>query len=216
MSRIYHADMTAPALRVRRATIEDLEALRALWASMHFRVAELEPRLTEFQVVEDSEGKVVGAIGFQIEANHGHLHSEGFTDFGLADTARGLLWGRVQTLSTNHGILRLWTEEDTPFWRRLGFKPASVEELKRLPAEWNTGDASWVTLQLKDEEAISEVEKELAMYMSAQKQQTARITQQARTFKNLATVLAIILTIFAFGAAIYLIFKRPDILHQGR
>lgn len=184
---------------------------------MHLPVAELEPRLTEFQLVEDAEGKIVGGIGFQIGANHGRLHSEGFTDFGLADTARDLLWNRVQTLCSNHGVLRLWTEEDTPFWRQLGFKPADAEELKKLPENWNAGDSSWLTLQLKDEAAISAVEQELTMYMSAQKQQMLRLTQRVRTLKTLATLLAVILTIFVFGAAIYLIFRqRPEISHSDR
>jgi len=217
MSGIYHAGMTAPALRVRRATIEDLGALRPLWTSMHLPVAELEPRLTEFQLVEDAEGKIVGGIGFQIGTKHGQLHSEGFTDFGLADTARDLLWNRVQTLCSNHGILRLWTQEDIPFWRQVGFKPANVEELKKLPENWSSGDdAPWLTLQLKDESAISAVEQELAMYMSAQKQQTERLTQRVRTLKTLATLLAVILTIFVIGAMAYLLLKRPEILHPGR
>src|ERR1700722_6571613 len=134
--------MTASNLRVRRATVEDLDKLRPLWASMRLPVAELEPRLTEFQVVEDSEGKLVGAIGFQIGAQHGRLHSEGFTDFALADTARDLLWTRIQNLASNHGILRLWTQESTPFWNRTGFKPADADTLENLPAAWNSENKS--------------------------------------------------------------------------
>ena len=208
--------MTASALRVRRATVEDLDTLRALWTSMHLPVAELEPRLTEFQLVEDAEGKIVGGIGFQISASQGRLHSEGFTDFALAETSRDLLWARIQTLSTNHGILRLWTQEDTPFWGRLGFKPANAEDLKKFPAGWNTEGSSWLTLQLKNEAAINAVEKELAMFMSAQKQQSAQIFQHVRTLKMLATLIAIILAIFTFGAAIYLVIKKPELLHLGR
>src|SRR5207248_483320 len=76
--------MTASTLRVRRATVEDLETLRPLWTSMHLPVAELEPRLTEFQVVENAEGEVMGGIGFEITERQGRLHSEGFTDFAIA------------------------------------------------------------------------------------------------------------------------------------
>jgi len=142
--------MTVSTLRVRRATIEDLGMLRPLWDSMHLPIAELEPRLTEFQVVEDADGKLVGAIGFLIGGNQGRLHNEAFTDFGVADAARELLWKRIQTLATNHGILRLWMQEGTPFWIRLGFKPPLPEDLKKLPASWNTEGATWLTLQLKN------------------------------------------------------------------
>jgi N-acetylglutamate synthase-like GNAT family acetyltransferase len=176
---------------------------------------ELEPRLTEFQLVEAAEGKIVGGIGFQISAHQGRLHSEGFTDFALADAARELLWNRIQTLSTNHGILRLWTREETPFWGRLGFKPANADDLKKLPADWNK-DASWLTLQLKNEAAINAVDQELTMFMSAQKQQSERVFQQVRTLKTLATIIAVIFALFAFGAAFYLLLKRPELLHPGR
>jgi hypothetical protein len=205
--------MTASTLRVRRATIEDLVMLRPLWDSMHLPVAELEPRLTEFQVVENADGKIIGGIGFQIGGDQGRLHSEGFTDFGLAEVARELLWKRIQTLATNHGILRLWMQESSPFWIRLGFKPPLPEDSKRLPANWKAEDTSWLTLQLKNEAAINAVEKELAMFMSAQKQQSDRTLEQMRTLKKLATVLAIIFALCAFGAAIYLMMKRAEYLH---
>jgi N-acetylglutamate synthase-like GNAT family acetyltransferase len=205
--------MTASTLRVRRATVEDLDKLRPLWTSMHLPVAELEPRLTEFQVVEDVEGKVVGAIGFQIGTNHGRLHSEGYSDCGVADSARALLWARIQTLATNHGILRLWTREKTQFWDQLGFKIADEQQLKKLPVNWQAEGAPWLTLQLKDEVAINAAEQEMLMFMGAQKERTDRMMQQVRTLKTLATVIAVILAMCAFGALLYLFLKRPEFLH---
>ncbi|HEX4263490.1 MAG TPA: hypothetical protein VH597_04050 [Verrucomicrobiae bacterium] len=206
--------MTAATLRVRRATVEDLDRLRSLWTSMHLPVTELEPRLTEFQVVENASGEMVGGIGFEVGTNHGRLHSEGFTDFSLADSARELLWNRIQTLSSNHGVLRLWMQENVIFWQRLGFKPADDEELKKLPANWNTENASWQTFQLKNEDVINAFEKEMAVFISAQKQRTARVTRRARTVRTLATVLALIVAAIAFAAAISLLLKRPDILNH--
>lgn len=207
--------MTASTLRVRRGTIEDLPMLRSLWDSMHLPVADLEPRLTEFQIVEDPDGKIVGAIGFQVSGNQGHLHHEGFTDFGIADAARELLWKRIQTLATNHGIFRLWMQESAPFWIRLGFKPPLPEDLKRFPLNWKNDVECWFTLQLKNEAALNAVEKELAMFMNAQKQHSQRTLDQMRTFKTLATILAILFALFAFGAAFFLLLKRPDLLHPG-
>lgn len=209
--------MADSTLRVRRATVDDLEALRALWESMRLPAAELEPRLTEFQIVQDEpEGKIVGGMGFQITTQQGRLHSEGFTDFALADTARELLWNRIQTLATNHGILRLWTAEATPFWTRLGFKAASPDDLKKLPPAWTSEKASWLTLQLKNEAVINAAEQEMAMFMHAQKQQSAELFQKVRALKTAATIIAIIIAIFAVGAAIYIFIKRPELLHPGR
>ena len=97
---------------------------------------DLEKRLTEFQVVENSDGEVVGAIGFQIIRSAALLHSEGYSDFSVADAARNLFWERIQTLASNHGIFRLWTQERSPFWKSFGFQPPNAEVLARLPDEW--------------------------------------------------------------------------------
>jgi hypothetical protein len=134
----------------------------------------------------------------------------------VADAARELLWARIQTLATNHGILRLWTTESTPFWSKLGFKTASAEGLKRLPANWQAEGALWSTLQLKNEAVINAVEQELAMFRGAQKQQSERVLQQVRTLKTLATIVAVIFALLAFAAALYLVLKRPDLLHPNR
>ena len=47
--------MTASTNRVRRATLDDLGALKPLWTSMRLPAADLEKRLTEFQVIESAE-----------------------------------------------------------------------------------------------------------------------------------------------------------------
>jgi N-acetylglutamate synthase-like GNAT family acetyltransferase len=208
--------MTATTLRVRRATVEDLETLRPLWTSMKLSVAELEPRLTEFQVVENAEGTIMGGIAFQMAGGSGRLHSEAFTDFGIADQARELLWNRIQTLASSHGILRVWARESVPFWTGVGFKKADAEALKKMPAAWNTEDTSWFTLQLKDEAAIASMEKELAMFMAAEKRGSDRVFQQARTLKMVANLLALLLLLLAIGAGIYLLMKKPELLHPGR
>jgi hypothetical protein len=70
--------MNPQTLRIRRATVDDRAALKSLWASMRLPADELEKSLTEFQVVENSDGEVVGAIGIQFSSQHTLLHSEGF------------------------------------------------------------------------------------------------------------------------------------------
>ena len=94
--------MNLPTLRVRRATTDDLQSLKALWRSMLLPADELEKRLTEFQVVETADGKLLGAIGIQILPRQAWLHSESYLDFALADDARELFWQRIQTLSLIH------------------------------------------------------------------------------------------------------------------
>lgn len=208
--------MNGSKLRVRRATIEDLGTLRPLWESMHFSIADLEKRLTEFQVVENTEGNVLGGIGFQNFQHQARIHSEAYTDFAVADTARTLLWERLKTLSSNHGVFRLWTRENAPFWRQTGFHAADAETMQKLPADWNTEGPAWSTLPLKDESAMISIEKELALFMQSEKQRTARAFQHARMLKTFATVLAIIFAMFVLCAIIFLLRKNPNALTPGR
>ena len=56
----------------------------------------------------------------------------------------------------------------------------------------------------------------LAMFMAAEKERSARVFQQARFMKTIATILAIIFAIFILGAAIYILKKNPTLLHPGR
>jgi hypothetical protein len=178
--------------RVRRATVDDLPALKPMWEAMRLPAAELEPRLTEFQVAEGPGGKIVGGWGFQIAGRQARIHSEAFSDFGPADIVRPMFWERLQSLTANHGVVRLWTQENTPFWTRNGFQPANEAALDRLPEAWDRAAPGWLTLQLKDEEAIASLEKEFALFMESEKQTSARALNQAKTLKIVVTVFAFI------------------------
>jgi N-acetylglutamate synthase-like GNAT family acetyltransferase len=174
--------MTQDSYRVRRALIDDLPALRELWGAMRFQTGDLEKQLSEFQVAESPDGGLVGAIGIQFSRQHACLHSEGYTDFSVADAVRELFWERIQVLAANHGVFRLWTQESSPFWTRWGFKPASGETLGRLPSEWNGSGDRWFTLQLKDEDIINAViEKEFAAFKAVEGREVARLKEKAKT-----------------------------------
>src|SRR5690242_12734924 len=97
------AAMDSSNYRVRRATLDDLPHLASLWQTMHFRTEELGKRVTEFQVAEGGDGKLLGAVALQIAERQGRVHSEGFSDFTVADQIRPLLWDRVQSVARNHG-----------------------------------------------------------------------------------------------------------------
>src|SRR6476620_4495932 len=101
--------------RVRRATLDDLPQLTAFWQGMQLPIPELSKRITEFQVVEGPDAKIIGMIGLQVAEKQARIHSESFADFAQADQLRPLLWDRIQSVARNHGLLRLWTREKAPF-----------------------------------------------------------------------------------------------------
>ena len=207
--------MSSQTLRIRRATVDDRAPLKMLWASMRLSPDELEKRLTEFQVVENSAGEVVGAIGIQFSGHHALLHNEGYSDFGVADAARHLFWDRIQTLAANHGVFRIWTQERSPFWKSYGFQPPSAEVLGRLPAGWkNEFEGGWLTLQLKNEEVITAAfEKQFAGFMAEEKKSIERVSEKVQTFRTVVTILGFAIGIICLGIAAYLFIHRNPFAH---
>ena len=202
--------MSPQTLRIRRATVDDRAALKTIWASMRLPADELEKRLTEFQIVENAEGEVVGALGFQILRQHALLHNESYSDFAVADAARELFWDRLQKLAANHGVFRVWTQERSPFWKSFGFQPPGAEVLARLPQEWeNEFTGGWLTLQLKNEAVISAaLEKQFAPFMTEEKLETEKISEKAKTINTIITVVGFAIGILGIGTAIYLFIHR--------
>lgn len=200
--------MTPPNYRVRRATLDDLPALKLLWESMRFPVDDLERRLTEFQVAENARGEIVGAIGFRMSGRQGCIHSESYADYSIADIARPLFGERLQVLSANHGIARLWTQENAPYWSREGFQTASEEAANKLPPAWRNEGPTWLTRQLKSEEAFDSMEKELAVFMQAEKARSGKMHKQARLIKFVATLAAVLFGVFVIGALVFLMRKH--------
>lgn len=202
--------MNATEYRARRATIEDLPALLALWQSMKFPTGEMDRRLTEFQVVANANGAVVGAIGLQIAGKNGLIHSEAFTDFGLADTLRPLLWERLQMVAANHGTVRFWTRETAPFWPQTGLAKPDSEALTKLPPAWQEQPGELLVLKLREdvEETLS-ADKEFALYVQSEKDNTRATLDTAKTMNKVAMGLGILLAVGVLIALAY--FSRGQI-----
>jgi N-acetylglutamate synthase-like GNAT family acetyltransferase len=196
-------------LHIRRATVDDLPALKALWLAANLPVDELESRLTEFQVVE-AGGVFAGALALQILRQHARLHSEDYADFSVADAARALFWDRIQNLAANHGVFRIWTQETSPFWTRWGFQPAKTEILARLPDEWKKLEGRWLTLELKNEDAINDALKnKFVSFMEVEKKQTAQIASRARQIRTLFTIIFFAIGLICFAFAVWLLLRHP-------
>ena len=199
-----------PQLHIRRATVDDLPALKSLWLAARLPADELENRPTEFQIVE-ADGRFAGAIGVQIVRQHVRLHSEDYTDFSVADAARELFWDRVQKLAANHGVFRVWTLEASPFWTRWGFQPASAETLARLPDEWKNLEGRWLTLELKNEDAINAVLKnQFAGSMDSEKKQMAHIAERARKLKLFIIIAGFGIFFVCLAIAAWLLIHRQS------
>jgi len=202
--------MNAAEYRARRATIEDLPALLALWQTMKFPVGELDRRLTEFQVVVNGTGAIVGAVGLQMAGKNGLIHSEAFTDYGLADLLRPLLWERLQMVAANHGTVRVWTRETTRFWSQTGLAKPDEASLAKLPPAWKDQPGDLLVLKLREdvEEALS-ADKEFALYVQAEKENTRATLDTAKVMNKVAMALGVLLAAGVLIALVY--FSRGQI-----
>jgi len=178
--------MTTPPEQVRRATIEDLPQLMALWKQEDLPWQQLEKRLKEFQVIE-GEGKVLGVLGLEVAGLEGHVHSEAFARPELADRLRDQLWERAQIVAKNHGLVRIWSQFSTPFWNHCGFQNASAAVLEKLPSAFAATPGLWRFVQLRDDSALpASVEKEFAMFREMEKAETQKLVQKAKFLKLVA------------------------------
>ena len=177
--------MTAPQFQTRRATLDDLPALRPLWEAERLDAAALEKRLTEFQVACDEVGQIVAAVGLQRHQQQGLLHSEVFADFALADTLRPLLWERLRTVGRNHALARMWTRETTQYWRTLGFDPPDEAQLALWPEAFGPAEGGALfTLKVRDDPfADMTPAQEEALLKQHLRADTDKMLQQARVVR---------------------------------
>jgi N-acetylglutamate synthase-like GNAT family acetyltransferase len=203
--------MNTTGFRVRRATVDDLEQLGPLLRATQLPAADLEKRFTEFQVVEGTGGKLVGALGLQIAQKQGRLHSESFLDFGEADILRPLLWERLQAVAKNHGLVRLWTDETAPFWKQAGLESPSDEIKGKLPPIFADPKRVWLTIKLKEDiEASLSMDKEFTVFMQSEKARTEELLSQAKTFRFVAYLLGVLLFLFSLSMLGYWMMKKKQ------
>lgn len=196
-----------PEYQVRRATLEDLPELRALWQNAGLPAAEFEKRFTEFQLAVGSDEQVAGAVGLQMQKQQGLVHSEVFRDPMEGPAIRPLLWQRILTVAKNNGLARLWTLPTTSFYREQGMVDIDDATRAKMPEGFGSPNADWVTLKLKDESAPAvSIEKEFEIFAMAQKEESARVLSQAKAFRMLAYGL-LILALAALGALAF-VFSR--------
>lgn len=186
------------AYRIRRATTDDLAQLVALWQSLGMPALELEKTFTDFQIAEDPKNKLVGAIAMRIEGCEGCIHSESIPDFALSDILRPLFWERFALVARNHGLVRVWTEDVAPFWKKdAAFVEMPTARLRELPPAFGKPHPAWLLLQLRDEETTpSAIEKQFEIIMATQELERLATLRQAKAWARQGKAIKTATTIF--------------------
>jgi N-acetylglutamate synthase-like GNAT family acetyltransferase len=196
--------------QIRRATLDDLPALRELWKKTNLDAPDLEKRLTEVQVAE-KDGQIVAALGMKIDRLHGQVHSEAIPDKNDAVLYEAF-WQRLQILSRNFGLFRLWTDSQTPYWQTRGFKIPDEKAFAKKPESMPGDREKLLTLAMKEETAEGlSVEQQFEIFTQSQKAETERLMQQAQTFKKIAYVILALACGFFLLMALKRLIKLPQL-----
>ena len=199
--------MQPASLESRRATVEDLGSLEALWMDAGLPAAELGRFLTEFQVVTDAAGRIVHAIGLMVEGDQALLHSEAFASSAEVepDACRAALWKRLRILARNQGISRIWTREDADYWRISGYDPIPLDRLPAdLPSFLSREDGWWCYQSPDPAQADLLIQREMALWKTQRELDSQSFQQRIKVFRAVAMGLLglamILLVAFLFTA----------------
>jgi N-acetylglutamate synthase-like GNAT family acetyltransferase len=191
-------------VQTRRATLDDLPALKGLWDVNRLPTNELERHLTECQLAQRSDGVLLSSIAFRTLGTQGLLHSEAAFTERNAGEARPALWDRIRILARNQGLARLWLRgQPNAFWCEAGFCPASVEDLRGLPPAFGLGPDAWWVCTLWDEEQVQrQLADRIESFHEAEQAYNDRLRRQALWLKWTAALIA---TGFLIGAGVLLL-----------
>jgi hypothetical protein len=176
-----------------------LKRLKSLWQAEGFPAKELGKQFTDFQVAEDGRGGVAAAIALQTAGTQGRVHSETFADFAQTDLLRPRLWSQLQRSARNQGLIRLWTRETAPFWRKdAGFKEAPRKWLEELPAAFGAAGPGWLALRLREEGADpAALDRQFQLFKITEQEKREKALHRASLLRWAGTVIAAL--IFASG-----------------
>lgn len=163
------------------------------------QVLDMERHLTEFQLVSGMDGDLKGVTAMRVEGRHALLYGEAYVRPEEETQFRPMLWERLKTLAKNHGVARVWTREEAPFWHQeAGFVEADAELLKRLPAKLGEAQHRWCSLALREEtsETVS-WEKEFEMFQHASRAGMEETMAKARRLRVIA--LGVAFVVFGLG-----------------
>ncbi len=201
-------------IRARRATVDDLPALHALWQRADLPWDQLDRFVTEFLVVPGEEGILLAAVGLQVDGDQGLFHSEAILPNDDADAYRAALWQRLQIVARNHGAVRLWTLEDALFWRSV-FVPADPALVQGLKASFADSTAEWWTFQVIDPaKAQKLVDEQLALWEANRQVGSTEFTDSIQRFRQVSFLLVGVVITMMLVMVLYVLLRRPDAIQQ--
>lgn len=193
---------------VRRATLDDLDALRGLWRECRLPDYELERRFTEFQVVVDGQGWILATVGLRVAGTEAQVHSLAIRRADLAEALSKALGERAQQLALQQGAHRIWARDAPSTWSKEGFTTGTSEDRQALPAAFGQPGEPWLVKRLREDPLkLIAAEEQLEAYLEMERLRTDRLVRRGQLLKMVATLFAAILLAGAL-AALFLTLTR--------
>ena len=199
--------------RARRAHVDDLPGLQALWQRVGLPWDQLERFLTEFIVVPDPEGTILAAVGLQTEGDEGLVHSEAVIPRDDEADLRSALWQRLQIVARNQGVSRLWTLEDDAFWQSV-FAPAALPDIAASPIASADPEAPWTTLQLIDRARAQKlIDERMALWEASRQSDSSGLHDTIAQIRRFAFVLAGSVIFMMVLMIVYVLVRKPGAIN---
>lgn len=202
-------------IRARRATVDDLPALQALWQRADLPWDQLDRYVTEFLVVPgEEEGTLLAAIGLQIDGDQALTHSEALFPGEDTDVLRSALWLRLQIVARNQGAVQLWTLEDAPFWRSV-FTRAEPAVIQQLKSSFADPTAEWWTFQLIDPvKAQKLVDERMAIWEASRQADSTQLADSIQRFRQFSFLIVGVVIAMMAIMVLYVVIRRPEAFQQ--
>jgi N-acetylglutamate synthase-like GNAT family acetyltransferase len=203
--------MQAVQYTVRRANLDDLPVLVGLWRVAGLAPLELEKHLTEFYVALRPDGVLVGVVGLRAADGQGLVYGEAFASPRQGEETRAPLWERLQVMARSRAVARLWVREGVcDWWQEQGFKPATPQEIKRLPRLFGPVGGGWLTFALRDETVLpAALNEEFARLQEEARAHNERLRRQASLLKWVAAAIAAVFFAGTLWLLLELLNRRP-------
>ena len=188
--------MTRGAIHLRRATIEDLPRLQALWRTALLPDHALKRELTEFQLVEGGDGRLIGAVGIQLLGQDARIYNEVWSHPESEQVAKAQLWNWLVKLIQSHGIHRVWTQEKSGYWQECGFVEPTESQVQMLPKAWRQFRGSWRFFTFYDERAEEIIAREIDYCQTVHEDDLKQTKQWSQSLKWALSLLVVAIVFY--------------------
>lgn len=191
--------MMGGSFQLKRATVEELPALRWLWQRANLSTVALERDLTDFYLLLDEDFTLLAAMGVHVESKEAWLHHLHFSHDPHDPELFGQFWERLRLLLINRGVQRAWTRQLPAAWRQEGFTDPSSRESLHAPRHAQPDQPGLLVRPMRDARTAQLIEKKVAELSALREVSDRHMAQQTQRIRRIAyTISAVFISLLVY------------------